>query len=136
MTNGNRFAALLLLALVAMAAPARAGDPLIGTWATPRDGKGIYAHIEVTPCGAEAGLCGVIARTYDQEDHLVNTKNPGVRIFWEMLPEGADRWRGWAYVPLYRKTLKGEIRMENRRRIRVGGCLGPICRSQAWSRVW
>ncbi len=135
MRNPQGLCAILALVVAGIAPGARAADPLVGTWATPPDGKGIYAHVEVKPCEG-AGLCGVIARTYDPEDHMVQTRNLGVRIFWDMLPQGANRWRGWAYVPLYRKTLKGEIRMESRRRIKVGGCLGPICKSQAWSRVW
>ncbi|MFC3118542.1 DUF2147 domain-containing protein [Jhaorihella thermophila] len=51
-------------------------------------------------------------------------------------PRGANEWRGWAYVPLYRKTLKGRISLESRRHIRVGGCIGPVCKSQDWARVW
>ncbi|MFC6688117.1 DUF2147 domain-containing protein [Jhaorihella thermophila] len=137
MRSPESFFAVLAIALVGFATGARATDPLTGTWATPPDGKGIYAHIEVKPCaGPDAGVCGVIARTYDQEDRLVHTRNLGVRILWDMRPEGANEWRGWAYVPLYRKTLKGRISLESRRHIRVGGCIGPVCKSQDWARVW
>lgn len=109
-------------------------DPLTGTWLTPRDGKGIEAHISVTPCGG-AAMCGVISRTYDSDGRLVHTRNLGVRIFWDMVPAGANHWKGWAYVPLYKKNVRGEIDMESANRISVGGCIGPVCKSQTWFRV-
>lgn len=123
------------MAAAAMLAVPAAADPLVGTWRTPPDGKGIVADIEVAACGS-AAVCGVIARTYDSEDHPVHTPNLGVRVFWDMVPAGADRWQGWAFVPRYKKKLRGEIIMQDRRRITVGGCLGPVCQSQDWSRIW
>ena len=121
------------LALTLVAAPVGA-DPLAGTWITPRDGKGIAAHIEVAPCGG--AMCGTIARTYDAEGHQVHTRNLGVRVFWDMVPAGSNQWQGWAFVPLYKKNVRGEIAMQDANRIKVGGCLGPVCQSQTWRRVW
>lgn len=133
MRNGLRLWVLTMTAGLATIAAA-AADPLAGTWLTPRDGKGVEAHIEVNACGG-AAMCGVIARTYDSEGHQVHTRNLGVRIFWDMVPAGANRWQGWAFVPLYKKNVRGEIDMENANRISVGGCLGPVCKSQTWFRV-
>ena len=123
-------------AAAALALAGAAGaDPLAGTWITPRDGKGIAAHIEVTQCGA-ASMCGTIARTYDADGRLVHTRNLGVQVFWDMVPAGQAKWQGWAYVPLYKKKVRGQIDMRDRNHIKVGGCIGPVCRSQDWRRVW
>ncbi len=65
----------------------------------------------------------------------VHTPNLGVQMFWGMVPASTNRWQGWDFVPLCKKKLRGEIAMQTRRRISVGGCIGPVCKSQDWSRV-
>jgi uncharacterized protein (DUF2147 family) len=134
MERGFRRLVVWCIAAMVQAAPVAAADGLVGTWATPRDNKGIVGHVEVKFCGAPA-VCGVIMRTYDQEGHQVHTRNLGVRVFWDMLPAGEGRWEGMAYVPLYDKTYKGQITL-NGNQAKVGGCFGPICKSQVWTRVW
>jgi uncharacterized protein (DUF2147 family) len=120
------------IAALTAGAPAFAGD-LVGTWVTPPDGKGIIGHIEVTPCGGMA-VCGVIASTYDSQGKQVVTRNIGVRVFWDMVRVDRNRWQGMAYVPLYKQTYRGEITL-NGNRAKVGGCFGPICKSQIWKRL-
>ena len=44
----------LLMTTICVVAMSVRADPLAGTWLTPRDGKGIEAHIEVKPCGGAA----------------------------------------------------------------------------------
>ena len=112
-------------------AVATAETPL-GTWLTPPDSNGIVAHIEARPCGA--ATCGVIARTYDSQGRRVQTPNLGVRVFWDMTPAGDGVWKGRAYVPAHDRTYPGTMEVMGDR-MRVRGCLGPVCQSQVWARV-
>ena len=113
------------------ATPARADTP-VGTWLTPRDDKGIVAHIEARPCGQ--ATCGVIARTYDAQGRPVATPNLGVQVFWDMVPAGPGEWRGRAFVPAHKRSYAGTMRVRGDR-MEVRGCLGPVCQSQTWTRV-
>lgn len=123
------FAAAALTVISPLGASA---DTPLGTWATPPDAKGIFAHIEAQPCGAAA--CGVIARTYDSQGRQVATPNIGVRVFWDMKPEGAGIWTGRAFVPAHNRSYKGTMQVRGNR-MEVRGCLGPVCQSQTWTRV-
>lgn len=114
-----------------MPAMAAAETP-VGTWATPPDDKGIFAHIVAQPCGA--ATCGVIARTYDSRGRPVETPNLGVRVFWDMTPAGAGLWKGRAFVPAHKRSYQGTMQVSGNRMV-VRGCLGPVCQSQVWTRV-
>lgn len=123
----------LAAAICAGAMPvAAAAETPLGTWATPPDAKGIFAHIEARPCGA--ATCGVIARTYDRQGRPVQTPNLGVRVFWDMTPAGEGVWKGHAFVPAHNRTYPGTMQVMGDR-MKVKGCLGPVCQSQVWTRV-
>lgn len=128
----TRIRFILAAALTAGFAVHAGAESPVGTWQTPPDANGIFAHIVATPCGA--GTCGVIARTYDREGRQVTTPNLGRRVFWDMRPVGGGRWEGQAYVPLYKRTVPGVMQISGNR-ARVSGCAGPVCLAQSWRRV-
>lgn len=131
MTIGNKLKILAVAACGLWPALAVADTP-VGIWQTPRDNKGVVAHIEARPCGA--ATCGVIARTYDRTGQLVQTPNLGVRVFWDMVPAGTGQWKGRAFVPAHNRTYPGVMQLKGDRMV-VKGCLGPVCQSQTWTRV-
>lgn len=107
-------------------------ESVIGTWLTPPDKKGVVAHIEARPCGDAA--CGYIARTYDSSGQPVVTPNIGRKVFWDMRPVSGSRWEGRAYVPAHRRSYAGVMQVKGDR-VKVRGCLGPVCKSQVWTRI-
>ncbi len=113
------------------AGPAIANPPL-GLWLTEPDKKGQVAHVEVTRC--DAALCGEIVRTLDPQGQPIAHPNIGKRVFWDMKATGEGTYQGRAYVPAHDREYRGRLTHEGDR-LEVGGCVGPICMSQEWSRV-
>jgi len=130
--NGHVKRGLAVALCAALGPMTAAAETPLGTWLTPPDAKGVVAHIEARPCGQAA--CGVIARTYDSEGRPVQTPNLGVRVFWDMKPAGDGTWRGRAFVPAHNRTYPGTMQVLGDR-LKVKGCLGPVCQSQVWTRV-
>ncbi len=118
------------LGLVLVGSPVAAATPE-GVWLTPPDQKGQYAHVVTHRCGK--GLCGTIERTYDASGKRITTPNVGVRVFWDMVPDG-DEYTGRAYVPAHRREYAARMKVQGRS-MEVKGCLGPVCQSQIWRRV-
>ncbi|SEK39802.1 Uncharacterized conserved protein, DUF2147 family [Roseovarius azorensis] len=122
---------IILAAMMSGAGSAASADPALGVWQTGPDRKGQIAHVEVTRC-AEA-LCGRIIRAYSAEGHEITTPNVGKRVFWDMTPAGTDRYSGRAWVPAHDREYAATMLLEGNR-LKVSGCVGPICQSQVWAR--
>ncbi|MEI4232345.1 DUF2147 domain-containing protein [Roseovarius sp. D22-M7] len=108
-------------------------EPAIGTWQTQPDKKGQIAHVQVTKC--DAALCGEIVRTYDSDGDRITTENVGKRVFWDVTPTGDGEYRGRAWVPAHDRVYAARMDLKGKDRLKVSGCLGPICQSQLWARV-
>jgi uncharacterized protein (DUF2147 family) len=107
-------------------------DSALGTWQTQPDKKGQIAHVKVTEC--DAALCGQIVRAYDSNGNRITTKNVGKRVFWDMTRTGDGNYRGRAWVPAHDREYAAKMKLQQNR-LKVSGCLGPICQSQLWARV-
>lgn len=107
-------------------------EPAIGTWQTQADKKGQIAHVEVTRC--DGALCGDIVRTYDSQGNRITTENVGKRVFWNVTPTGDHEYRGRAWVPAHDREYAANMELQDDR-LKVSGCLGPVCQSQVWARV-
>lgn len=104
----------------------------LGTWQTQPDKKGQIAHVEVTQC--DSALCGKIVRAYDSDGNRITTENVGKRVFWNMTPTGGGEYRGRAWVPAHDREYAARMDLSGDR-LKVSGCLGPLCQSQVWARV-
>jgi uncharacterized protein (DUF2147 family) len=108
-----------LLATPAMADPS-------GVWQRA-DGT---SRVRIAPCGGN--LCGTIT-------WLKNADSPakvGQRVFYEMAPNGANKWSGKAFNPEDGRTYSGTMTLSGSS-LTTAGCVlgGMICRSVNWSRV-
>ena len=128
-------------ALIALAGPAHAADPVDGRWVTEeRD-----AVISITDCGKSK--CGRIAKFLvappqgaSQRD--VNNSDPklrnrmilGMPVLTGFTDEGKD-WRGRIYDPKSGKTYRSILRRIDANTLQVKGCLGPFCQTQTWKRA-
>lgn len=124
--------ALAVIGMVAGLGTAISAEPALGTWQTQADKKGQIAHVEVTRC--DGALCGDIVRTYDSEGNRITTENVGKRVFWNVTPTGEQEYRGRAWVPAHDREYAAKMELQDDR-LKVSGCLGPVCQSQLWARV-
>ncbi|MFO7759946.1 MAG: DUF2147 domain-containing protein [Roseovarius sp.] len=123
---------LAVTAMVAGLGTAISAEPALGTWQTQADKKGQIAHVQVTRC--DGALCGDIVRTYDSQGNRITTENVGKRVFWNVTPDGDQEYRGRAWVPAHDREYAAKMEL-NDDRLKVSGCLGPVCQSQVWARV-
>lgn len=123
---------IALIGILSGVATLGAAGSAIGTWQTAPDKKGQIAHVKVTRC--DRSLCGRIVRAYDSRGQRITTDNVGKRVFWGMTRTGDDKYRGRAWVPAHDREYAARMRL-NDDRLKVSGCLGPICQSQLWARV-
>ncbi len=105
---------------------------LQGTWLTEADGKGQVALVTAEPCGA--AFCGTITQVIDANGNRIEHKNVGRRIFWDMKQVSPGVYKGRAYVPAFGAEYNAEVTLSGNS-MKVGGCLGPICKSQTWTRT-
>lgn len=104
-------------------------DPASGIWKTETGETGGYLHVQVAPCGAQ--ICGTILKVFNSD----NTSSEGKPIIWDMDIDGSGKYSGgriWA--PDVDKTYRSKMRLSGNT-LKVSGCVGPICRSQNWTRV-
>lgn len=122
-----------LLTAVPAVGPAAASEPIVGTWASPPDNKDQTGHIVVQPCGN--AYCGTLARAYSSGGEQIRTENVGRQLLWDMRPQGGGEYDdGRVYVPLFGRSYDAEVSVSGDR-LKVRGCLGPVCKSQTWARV-
>ena len=118
------FVALALLA--ASAPPAMAGG-VTGLW-TREDGS---AKIRFSACGG--AVCGFLAWKKDPN------KGPakiGQRLFFDMKPNGENRWAGSAFNPEDGKSYTAKLALSGDHLVTAGCVLGGlICESFGWTRT-
>ena len=107
-------------------------DPAEGVWKTEPDKKDQVAHVQVYDCARI--LCGKIIKTFDSTGQSIEHKNIGKLVFWDMTAQGDGTYEGRAFVPAHNREYPGKLVLKGDR-LDVGGCLGPICMSQKWTRV-
>jgi uncharacterized protein (DUF2147 family) len=142
-----KFYRTLALALAAglgagVAADAAAGDPS-GLWLT----AGGDAKIQVSRCGR--AVCGRVVWLRNPVDNatgqrIVDAKNPnpskrvrpmiGLRLF-GMTPAGPDKWAGPIYNADDGQTYSGNLTLKAPDRLAIGGCVGPFCGSETWTKT-
>lgn len=120
-------AGLCVLAPVVWAADAT------GLWLTGPDDKGQRALVSSKPCGGGA-LCGTITSVHNSAGAEIDHHNIGVRLFWDMMQQADGTYSGTAFVPALKAKTRGTMQVKGNTLV-VRGCMGPICKSQTWSRV-
>jgi len=131
----------LLYHLVLGTANAKDVDELTGLWRTVRHG----ALVEIVDCG-NATPCGLLASASEAAPkgttNDIRNRNPalrerpliGVPILWGFRRNNAGWKSGRIYNPEDGKTFRAKLRLLSKNELRVTGCLGPLCRSQIWTR--
>ncbi|SDF25568.1 DUF2147 domain-containing protein [Bosea robiniae] len=123
--TGSKLAAFATLGLLAGVTTAAAQD-VVGTW--ERDTGA--SRVRFTKCGE--AICGSLS-------WLKETNGPakvGQRIFYDMKPNGANKWSGSAFNPEDGKTYSGTMTLSGST-LTTAGCVmgGLICRSVKWNRM-
>lgn len=110
---------------LAVTSAAQAGDAT-GLWLR-EGGKGT---VRISPCGG--ALCGTVASVNDPG----SPAKVGQRVFYGMVPSGADKWAGHAFNPEDGKTYTGTMSLSGNH-LTTAGCVlgGLICKTVGWSRV-
>ena len=132
---------LLAVALVALPVAAQAfadeapAPPVATEWRNPSNS----VHVRIDKCDGQ--LCGTVtwASAKAQADaRRGGTRNlVGTRLFRDLEPAGAGKWRGKVFVPDIQRTFSGTISFVDPNTMVGKGCVlfGIICKSQTWSRV-
>jgi len=122
--TGSQRAALAGLGLIASIATAGAQE-VVGTW--ERDTGA--SKVRFIRCGE--ALCGSLSWLKDQN----GPAKVGQRIFYDMKPNGANKWSGSAFNPEDGKTYSGTMTLSGNM-LTTAGCVmgGLICRSVKWNR--
>ena len=121
---GSRLAAFATLGLLAGVSTGAAQE-VVGSW--ERDTGA--SRVRFSKCGE--AMCGTIS-------WLKEAGGPakvGQRIFYDMKPNGANKWSGSAFNPEDGKTYSGTMTLSGDS-LTTSGCVlgGLICRSVKWSR--
>lgn len=128
------FRALKAAALaLAVATPALAADPVLGTFKTETGDTGTFAHVELYECGPT--ICGVIRKAFDASGSEIQSDNVGKRMIWDMQSKGDGAYSGgkiWA--PDRDKIYNSKMELSGQT-LKVSGCVLVICRAQIWTRV-
>ena len=103
--------------------------------------------MRVSKCGGE--ICGVIIWLKDPIDPAtgrpqVDDKNPnpalakrpmiGLPLFTAMRPSGPNQWSGEIYNADDGSSYASHISVADTNRLRVEGCVGPLCGGETWTR--
>lgn len=129
--------AFALPALLLLASPALAAEPVAGRWIT-EDGK---ALVEIGNCGNS--LCGKIARiikpTPGRSPNDIN--NPDARLRSRPMlglpiltgfTASGNEWKGSIYDPEEGKTYRSVLQRNANGTLKVKGCILVFCRAQTW----
>ncbi len=119
--------AILTAAALSLAAATPAAADIAGTWL--RDNG--ESRVRFAPCGD--AVCGTVAWL---KDPATAKSKVGQRVFFDMKPNGANRWSGSAFNPEDGRTYSGHMSLSGNT-LTTQGCVlgGMICRSVTWSRV-
>ena len=111
---------------------AMAADPAVGVWKTQPD-DGAYAHVKMSPCGAE--MCGTIMRTFNGDGEY-KSKNIGKQLVIGMAPDGKGNYAGKVWRPSNDKIYVGKMSVSGNN-LKLSGCIagGLLCSKQSWIRL-
>ena len=127
MTRQRRttFAILVGASLLLVSGAAFAQDAS-GTWLRENGAS----RVRIGKCGD--ALCGTVAWVKD----AASPSKVGQRVFYDMKPDGAGKWKGSAFNPEDGKTYSGTMSLSGGT-LTTAGCVfgGLICRSVSWSKV-
>ena len=123
--HGSMHMALAALAMLAGVGAATAQE-VTGVW--QRDTGA--SRVRFSKCGE--ALCGTISWLREQS----GPAKIGQRIFYDMKPNGANKWSGSAFNPEDGKTYAGTMTLSGDT-LTTAGCVmgGLICRSVKWTRM-
>ncbi|MGO4406503.1 DUF2147 domain-containing protein [Bosea sp. RAF48] len=123
--TGSKLAALAALGMLAGITTARAQE-VVGVW--ERDTGA--SRVRFSKCGE--ALCGSLSWLKDQN----GPAKVGQRIFYDMKPNGENKWSGSAFNPEDGKTYSGTMTLTGSS-LTTAGCVmgGLICRSVKWTRA-
>ena len=116
----------LLIFSLALPVTAKAAD-LTGNWQRVNG----QARIAFSACSG--GTCGRIIWL----DPKVKTKaRIGDKVFYDLVSDGTDRWKGKAFSPKEGKTYSATLKRDGKILYSEACLFGDrICRSETWTRV-
>lgn len=130
------FRPLVFAGFVAAASTFASGaqaDPILGTWQVEADHKGQIGQVVIRRCGD--AFCGRVMKVHDPMGKSVVTRSMGRDLFWGLRSRGQGQYDGGrVWVPLYDRVYDAKARLSGDR-LRVLGCLGPLCDGQTWRRL-
>jgi uncharacterized protein (DUF2147 family) len=86
--------------------------------------------VRFAPCGDS--ICGTVAWL---KDPATAKSKVGQRVFFDMKPNGANRWSGSAFNPEDGRTYSGNMTLAGNTLTTQGCVMGVICRSVTWTRA-
>ena len=90
------------------------------------------------PAGFQHGLIpkkGVMVDTKNPDESLKGRPLVGSKIIWGFKPKG-NRWTGGKiYNPKDGNIYKSKLALTEDGKLKVKGCVGPICKSLLWTRA-
>ncbi len=112
-------------AVIGLASTPAFADPS-GTWL--RDNGN--SRVRIAKCGE--AFCGTLVWVKDPD----GPAKVGQRIFYEMMPSGANTWAGKAFNPEDGRTYSGKLSLSGGS-MTTSGCVlgGMVCRSVTWRKV-
>jgi uncharacterized protein (DUF2147 family) len=136
------FAALFAAGAVLTTAGTALAADVTGLWATSSDN----GRVQIYNCGA--GICGKlvdadqIRANPNQTDHYNKRSAERSRkvknlVLFKGYMGGPTEWKGGEiYDPRSGDTGRnGRLKLLSEDKLQIKGCLGPICRTQHWTRV-
>ncbi|MCZ8163818.1 MAG: DUF2147 domain-containing protein [Beijerinckiaceae bacterium] len=125
-THTTLLAAALASGLGLMAAPAMANE-IQGTWQRTDTNA---SRVRFSKCGDSS--CGSIIWLKETS----GAAKVGQRVFFDMKPNGDNRWVGKAFNPEDGKSYSGKVLINGKQMVTEGCALaGLVCRSVNWVRV-
>ena len=128
---------LSLGALAVMFATTTQAAPPSGIYQTERGDTGGFLHVVMGPCAkAPAKACGTIKSAFDKNNKpRGDYEHAGKPIVWDMSENSDGSFSGGKiWSPDRDKTYRSKMSVDGSR-LKVSGCIGPICRSQSWQKV-
>ena len=123
-THPKSLCAVAVLGLCLLAAPAMAADPT-GSWLRDTGAS----RVRIAKCGTS--LCGTVVWLKEKN----TASKVGQRVFFDMMPDGDNRWIGKAFNPDDGKTYSGKMFLDGDSLTTSGCVIGAlICKSINWSR--
>jgi len=134
--------ALLATALVILATPAFAADPIEGEWLTQNGAS----KVRIGPCPDRPNLmCGVVSWLPAAKARDLDTRNPdaalktrpilGASTILGFKQAAPGKWTGGKlYDPSTGKSYNGKLSANPDGTLKVEGCIVMVCQGQTWKR--